>query len=265
MGCSSPARRGAFGSRACARGRSAARARPGGETDRARSRYLGRAPVARRARIGEAADWLAVAFRAGDQAESKARNEQALAVAREIGDASTEALALVGLSRVAFRDGDYGRACALAREARDLVVALDPADGVAPLHMLAAGTRLAGDYERARELYTESLMLNERLGSTGMISVELHNLAYVNLHRGDVGAAEECFAACSELRRNSGNPYDVAMEALNRAALSFAHGDPHATARLLAEARATLDDAGIQLDPDDRFEVDWLGAQLARA
>src|SRR5437870_6389734 len=48
-----------------------------------------------------------LAFRAGAQAESRERNEAALETARAVGDGEAEALALVGLSRVAFRDGDY--------------------------------------------------------------------------------------------------------------------------------------------------------------
>lgn len=48
-----------------------------------------------------------LAFRAGAQTESRHRNEAALEVARAVGDKEAEALALVGLSRVAFRDGDY--------------------------------------------------------------------------------------------------------------------------------------------------------------
>jgi hypothetical protein len=84
-----------------------------------------------------------LAFRQGAQAESQARNEAALEVARAVGDREAEALALVGLSRVAFRDGDYPHVRSLAAQARELARNLDASAGVAPLHMLAAGTRLA--------------------------------------------------------------------------------------------------------------------------
>src|SRR2546422_8230578 len=56
------------------------------------------APTAARSRALYADGLLA--FRAGDQARSQARNDEALRVAREIGDPEAEALALVGLSRV---------------------------------------------------------------------------------------------------------------------------------------------------------------------
>jgi hypothetical protein len=59
-----------------------------------------------------------------------------------------------------------------------------------------------------------------------------------------------------------GNPYDVAMQHLERAALAFTRGDPARTAELLDAAESTLVEAGIVLDPDDAFEVGWLRAQL---
>jgi hypothetical protein len=63
----------------------------------------------------------ALAFREGNQPDSRRRNDEALATARTVGDRQAEALALVGLSRVALRDGDYsartipGRCSARAR------------------------------------------------------------------------------------------------------------------------------------------------------
>jgi hypothetical protein len=76
----------------------------------------------------------------------------------------------------------------LARQARGLAAPFGGSAEVTPLHMLAAGTRLSGDYDPPRLLYLES--------------------------------AE------------------------------------------LARAQRVLDDAGIALDPDDRFEVDELRRQL---
>src|SRR5919204_5688212 len=66
-----------------------------------------------------------LAFRQGRQEESRARNEEALAAAREAGDRETEALALVGLSRVAFRAGEYDRVGELAGQARELASGSD--------------------------------------------------------------------------------------------------------------------------------------------
>jgi tetratricopeptide (TPR) repeat protein len=182
-------------------------------------------------------------------------------VAQAVGDEEAQSLALVGLSRVALRAGDYERVRSLASRARELVRALGPQANVAPLHLLAAGTRHAGDYDTAAGLYAQSLELNRQRGDDSMVAAELHNLGHVELHRGNVPAAAEHFAGADELR-GSGNPYDVAMQHLERAALAFTRGDPARTAELLDAAESTLVEAGIVLDPDDAFEVGWLRAQL---
>ena len=159
-----------------------------------------------------------------------------------------------------MRDGDYDAVCSLASSARELVKDLEPSADVAPLHLLAAGTRLAGALDEAAALYDESLELNRRLDDSYMVAVEHHNLGHVELHRGNVDAAERHFADARAARTE--NPYDVAMTDLNRAALAFGAGRRDEAAELLARAESTLDAAGIALDPDDRYEVDWLRERL---
>jgi tetratricopeptide (TPR) repeat protein len=203
----------------------------------------------------------ALAFRAGAQTESRDRNEAALEVARALGDREAEALALVGLSRVAFREGDYAHVRSLAAEGRELTRDLDAAAGAPPLHLLAAGTRLAGDYDDAVELYTESLELARRLGDIRMVGMELHNIGHVELHRGNVDVAGRCFAERANVC-NRDDPYEAAMTHLNHAALAFARGDRERAAELLRRMQSTLADADIALDPDDAFEVEWLQGQL---
>jgi len=80
-------------------------------------------------------------FRLGEQRASRERNEEALAVARELGDQEAESLALVGLSRVAFRDGRHDEVVRLATRARELAAHVGPEAEAAPLHMQAAGAR----------------------------------------------------------------------------------------------------------------------------
>ena len=203
-----------------------------------------------------------LAFRQGAQDESRRRNEAALAVARSVRDSDAEALALVGLSRVALRGGDYGAVRALAAEAREHARGLPASAGVAPLHMLAAGTRLAGDLDAAAELYRESLALNRRLGDRRMVGVELHNLGHLEVHRGNLDMARGYFTECVDLR-DGHNPYDVAMTTLNEAAVALVEGDRRGAAELLGRTQSALERAGIVLDPDDAYEVDWLRGQLA--
>jgi hypothetical protein len=52
------------------------------------------------------------------------------------------------------------------------------------------------------------------------------------------------------------------MTHLNQAALAFAAGDSNRAADLLEQTESTLESAGIVLDPDDAFEVEWLRDRL---
>jgi tetratricopeptide (TPR) repeat protein len=199
------------------------------------------------------------AFRLGKP--SAAYCDEALQLARELGDVRGECDALTGLAREALRAGNYAEVAELAgagvrkaREAGDR-----PAEG-APLHLQAAGTRLSGDYDNARALYFESLAWGEDVGDERRKQMEFHNLGWVELHRGDVESAGKMFA-----ERDARSGLDAMGDAwtqLNQAGLAIARGDREEAARLHAEGKRRLDELGATLDPDDQFEFDWLTGQL---
>ena len=183
--------------------------------------------------------------------ESQERNEAALDAARAAGDPEALALAHLGLSRVAFEQGDYKRALALAQKAREHARGLDPAlGGQAPLHAEAQSRRMLGDLDTAAELLRESLALNRQIDDLGMVAVELHNLGHVEIRRGNIVEAERLFA---ELGAS-----DDAYGALNGAALALARGDEDRARELLVRAEAVEG----ELPPDDRAELDWLRERL---
>jgi tetratricopeptide (TPR) repeat protein len=205
-----------------------------------------------------------LAFRAGDQQRSRGRNEEALRIAREEGDARGECDALTGLARVALRDGRYEEVIALARQARGRARAGGEREAeAAPLHLQAAGVRLQGDYPAARELYLESLALNRELGSETWVAMEQHNLGWVELHLGDVDGAEGCFRERDA--RAGRDAYGDAWSELNWAAVAFARGDPGEARRRFAAGGRALEALGVALDPDDQSELDWLCRQLEAA
>jgi hypothetical protein len=94
-----------------------------------------------------------------------------------------------------------------------------------------------------------------------MIPVDLHNLGHVEIHRGNVDAAERLFAECAAMG-SADDPYGAALDELNRASVAFARGDPERARALLARARATFEDAGIEPASDDRRELEWLERRL---
>lgn len=202
-----------------------------------------------------------IAFRAGDRERSRQRNEELLELARATNDVRGECDALTGLARLALRDGDFAEVVSLAREGRAKAAACDDAAAeAAPLHLEAAGTRLQQRYDDAAALYRQSLDLNSRLGNPAMVAAEEHNLGWVELHRGDVDAAEEWFR-----RRDAAavpDAYGDAWSALNWAAVAAVRGDWDEARRRFDTGREALDNLGVALDPDDRFEFDWLAGQL---
>jgi tetratricopeptide (TPR) repeat protein len=200
----------------------------------------------------------------GAQEDSRARSEASLEAARAVQDPEALALAHLGLSRVAFLDGEYDHARSLAAQAREFARTLDPAMGQAPLHMEAQGTRLTGDYDPAAALFEESLALNRHLGDLGMVGVELHNLGHVEIHRGNIDAAERYFAECEELGA-SDDAYGAAMTHLNRAVVAFARGEEDRARELLGDAESLLGGTDFYPAPDDRFELEGLRGRLAEA
>lgn len=199
------------------------------------------------------------AFRRGEASREHA--QQALDLARELGDLRGECDGLTGLARAALRDGDYEQVARYAAEgvhkARE---AGDTAAEGSPLHLQAAGVRLSGNYERARELYLESVALADRLGDEQRKEMEFHNLGWVELHRGDVEEAARMFAERDAL--SGSDAYGDAWQGINAAALALARGNRDEAVRLFELGRQKLTDLGVALDPDDQSEVDWMTRQL---
>lgn len=199
------------------------------------------------------------AFRRGDPSREYAQD--ALDLARKLGDVRGESDGLTGLARAALRDGDYEEVARLAAEGvRKAREAGDVAAEGSPLHLQAAGLRLSGDYERAREVYLESVALADRLGDEQRKQQEFHNLGWVELHRGDVEAAARMFA---ERDARSGiDAYTDAWKDLNASAVALGRGDRNEATLLFDSGAGKLADLGVALDPDDQFELDWLRQQL---
>lgn len=203
-----------------------------------------------------------LAFRAGDMVRSRARNEELLRLARATGDARGECDGLTGLARIALREGRYEDVVTLARDGRGRARAAgDPDAEDGPRHLEAVGVRLLGDYDAARELYLESLAEAEKAGNADRVASEDFNLGWVELHRGDVDAAEARFRSCET--SSAPDPYLDAWRDLSWSAVAcLRNRRDEARRRFEAGARA-LDELEVELDPDDALELEWLKALLA--
>ena len=202
-----------------------------------------------------------LAFRAGDDDRSRSLNDELLRLAQTTGDVRGQCDALTGLARVALRAGNYNRVVELARQARAQArSAGDASAEAAPLHLEAAGERLMERYEEARVLYLESLDLNRLLGSAASVAMEQHNLGWVDIHRGAIDTAEEWFRGRDAA--TTPDAYGDAWSELNWAAVDAERGNVASARSRLAAGKTRLAELGLALDPDDRFELDWLTKRL---
>ena len=202
-------------------------------------------------------------FRQGNVKESRERNLEALKVAQLLNDPESEALAHLGLSRVDFEEGHYQNALSHATKARKLAGNLSFEFGQAPLFMHAQSNRMLRNYEEAASLFLQSVDLNRKVRDKGMVVAELSNLGFVEIHRGNVEAAERDFSEAEELDSSNPDPYSRAVGVLGKAAVAFIKGNSAEASSLLSESKRTLNHAGIELGPDDRSELDWLERKLA--
>jgi tetratricopeptide (TPR) repeat protein len=189
------------------------------------------------------------AYWQGDIDASRARNEEALAIAQENADDEALTLAHLGLSRALLEEGRHEQARGHAVAARRFASRLDGAAfGQAPLGMEAQAARAAGNYDDAAALFEQSLALNRTIGDGGMVIADLENLGLVEIRRNNVDAAERYFSQLPPGEDDYGR--------LNDAAVAFRRGDLERAQELLAE----LDEDAFS--SDDRADLDWLRDQV---
>jgi pimeloyl-ACP methyl ester carboxylesterase len=192
---------------------------------------------------------LRAAFRSGGDVLDLARAE--VDRARAAADPAGEVEGLYMMARVALRDGDLPEAARRAGAALDVAVRSGHRRlEERPRHVLAATARMSGDYAVARERYLDSIALNEELGQADTVASESHNLAFVELHLGNVARARELFADSLE-RYRSFVPY-LGVAA---AALASAEGDHVRAAQMAGFTDTAYTVAGQFPDPDDAAEL----------
>jgi non-specific serine/threonine protein kinase len=193
-----------------------------------------------------------LAFRQGDNETARQQANDALTIARGLGDARLIVGALTRLARVGLRDNNPRQTIALSREAMALAdEAGDEEMSLQPLHCLAEATRMAGDYKGARELYRRSLDLNRKRGDDMVIGTETSNLAAVELRFGNVDAAVRLWRESLALAHRTENRYLLPYPVAGLGEAAAAQRDWGRAARLLGAASGLFKSSGAAIDPAD--------------
>ncbi|RLP93683.1 tetratricopeptide repeat protein [Micromonospora sp. CV4] len=196
------------------------------------------------------------AFRRGETDAVVRMSEAEIERARAAGDPAGEVEARYSLARVAIRGGDLPGGEARAGEA--LAVALRSGDRrleERPRHVLAAVARMSGDLLRARDLYRESIALNESLDQPRTVNSEYHNLAFCELGLGNLDVARKLFAEGRERVFRNGWADFVPYVCVAGAALASAESDHSRAARMIGVADAAFASLGQVPDPDDAADL----------
>jgi len=148
-----------------------------------------------------------VALDQGDFDLARARFEEHLGNARNLGDRKLASGALGNLSMVAYNVGDLQLAGQLGQEALDLAEQVgDRRAASAILINLGLVAHARRDYPAARSLHLRSLELAEALGERRGMAESLEELAQVEVRSGNAHLAVVLIGASAALRETIGAP-----------------------------------------------------------
>jgi DNA-binding CsgD family transcriptional regulator len=200
---------------------------------------------------------------AGDPRAAARHLDEALSLARQVGDRRTIAGALFYLSYAAEDRGDDDRWVELTEEALAHFRGLGDAQCVAAaLCSLGRAARRRTDYGRATALLEETLALYRDQGDAGGVALVLTALGEVAADEGDRGRTAAHFGESLRMHADQGNHLGIGFCLLGLGRLADAESRPEAAARLLAAAEALREARGASLPPADAIPHDRLVASV---
>jgi non-specific serine/threonine protein kinase len=144
---------------------------------------------------------------AADQRDPRARAmlEEAIPLARSVGDLHASGMALAQLSLLAFADRDYATAARSATEALAAHEALNEPEATAgALHLLGRATLACGDVDAARALHRRGLELASAIGHVGAMCEAVEDFAALAAAVGDLRTAAGLLAVAARQRSARG-------------------------------------------------------------
>ncbi|HKQ74605.1 MAG TPA: protein kinase [Blastocatellia bacterium] len=170
---------------------------------------------------------------------------------------AARARALIGAATLAQNQSDYDLARKLFEEGLMIYRELGDRSGVAAsLTNLGWMAWRQGDYATAHTLSEEGLALHREIANPQGIIHALNNLGWVAHYRGDFELAQSLYEECASLWRNLGEKRGLAFSLTNLGLTTQKLGDTERAAALLEEALALIQQVG------DRQLIAW--ARCAR-
>lgn len=155
------------------------------------------------------------------------------------------ARALTAAAILAQGQGDYDQARSLYQEALVICRAAGDRGAMATvLHGLGNVAALQGDLGEARGLYEETLAVARQLGDDGAVAASLTNIGAVAHNQGDLHTARYYFEQSLELVRRQGDQDRTALVVGNLGYLAFQEGDYPAARSLYEESLSARRDLG---------------------
>ena len=191
-------------------------------------------------------------LRAGDPAQACEIGRRALRLA-EGTDPSTEIAAAVALSTALILSGAFAEGRQLALRAAELADASQDLDGDLQLRSYLGGAlRLAGEYDRARDVLVSVVAEARSSGAAGVLAYALVRLGDVELDQGRWTLARRTLADAAALAIETGQSADRGLAAGGLAWLAAVEGREQESRDRASEALRLADRLGV-------------GSRLARA
>jgi predicted ATPase len=169
-----------------------------------------------------------------DFAAAVAQAEEALAIARAVGDDVLAVKALSLVARIRSRQGDYVGCVALVDEALPIARGLDDLRLAARL-LNVQGCALDGLGEDGNGPLEESAELYRRAGDRRGVALAVNNLGLTAMNTGNLEAARRLFGEAVGVMRELGDQQGLAVGALNAGYVAAQEGDAETASRSFHE------------------------------
>jgi predicted ATPase/class 3 adenylate cyclase len=176
--------------------------------------------------------------------------EESLAISKEVGDRSAQAVGTYNLAFVSAYVGDFEAFMGMLEESRTMFEELGDRRGVADtIWFLATIARLQGDLPRSRVLAEESLALHRAVGDRFGATDALLALGRVALAEGDLSTSAASFLEAMANDEEVGNRTGMSIVLDNLAAKARLEGDHVRSLRLAGASEAIKEAAGGHAPP----------------